>query len=158
MRLLRKPGAKQSLGPLHCGHIAVAPLLPKLRGHFAEFLNKDSPVRLRIFFSSTCVGLRYGHLRSYLAAFLASVDSSTSLLFSLPVSNTCLCMRTSLHASYYLRHGFPLPCSDYPSVSPLHLCVLRWYRNLYRLSIIYALQPRLRSRLTLGGRTFPRNP
>ena len=53
---------KQSLGPLHCGHIAVAPLLPKLRGHFAEFLNKSSPVRLRIFFSSTCVGLRYGYL------------------------------------------------------------------------------------------------
>ena len=26
------------------------------------------------------------------------------------------------------------------------------------LSIVYALRPRLRSRLTLGGRTFPRNP
>ena len=26
---------KQSLGPLHCGHLAVAPLLPKLRGYFA---------------------------------------------------------------------------------------------------------------------------
>ena len=37
---------KQLLGPLHCDHIAVAPLLPKLRGHFAEFLNKGSPVRL----------------------------------------------------------------------------------------------------------------
>ena len=56
---------KQSLGPLHCGHIAVAPLLPKLRGHFAEFLNKSSPVRLRIFFSSTCVGLRYGYLITF---------------------------------------------------------------------------------------------
>ena len=40
----------------------LVPLLPKLRGHFAEFLNKGSPVRLRIFFSSTCVGLRYGYL------------------------------------------------------------------------------------------------
>ena len=39
----------------------VAPLLPKLRGHFAEFLNKGSPVRLRILSSPTCVGLRYGH-------------------------------------------------------------------------------------------------
>ena len=43
----------------------VAPLLPKLRGHFAEFLNKSSPVRLRIFFSSTCVGLRYGYLITF---------------------------------------------------------------------------------------------
>ena len=39
-----------------------APLIPKLRGHFAEFLNNPSPVGLRILSSSTCVGLRYGHL------------------------------------------------------------------------------------------------
>ena len=39
-----------------------APLLPKLRGQLAEFLNKPSPVGLRIFFLSTCVGLRYGLL------------------------------------------------------------------------------------------------
>ena len=68
----------QLLGPLYCDRFSAAPLLPKLRGQFAEFLNKDSPVRLRIFFSSTCVGLRYGHLPPHLAAFLASVDSSAS--------------------------------------------------------------------------------
>ena len=73
--------AKQLLGPLHCDHLSVAPLLPKLRGHFAEFLNNASPARLRILSSSTCVGLRYGCLRPYLATFLASVDSSTYLLF-----------------------------------------------------------------------------
>ncbi len=39
----------------------VAPLLPKLRGHFAEFLNKSYPDHLMILSSSTCVGLRYGH-------------------------------------------------------------------------------------------------
>ena len=38
----------------------MAPLLPKLRGHFAEFLNNASPAGLRILSSSTCVGLRYG--------------------------------------------------------------------------------------------------
>ena len=38
-----------------------APLLPKLRGHFAEFLNNASSVGLRILSSSTCVGLRYGY-------------------------------------------------------------------------------------------------
>ena len=37
-----------------------APLIPKLRGHFAEFLNNASSVGLRILSSSTCVGLRYG--------------------------------------------------------------------------------------------------
>ena len=90
---------KQSLGPLHCGQLSLAPLLPKLRGHFAEFLNKGSPVRLGIFFSSTCVGLRYGHLLPYLAAFLASVDSMASLLFSLPFSAIAPSRRTSLSAT-----------------------------------------------------------
>ena len=54
--------AKQSLGPLLCDHIAVVPLIPKLRGHFAEFLNNASPAGLWIFSSPTCVGLRYGQL------------------------------------------------------------------------------------------------
>ena len=54
--------AKQSPGPFHCGHLSMAPLLPKLRGHFAEFLNNSSLAHLRILSSSTCVGLRYGHL------------------------------------------------------------------------------------------------
>ena len=39
----------------------MAPLLPKLRGHFAEFLNNASPAGLRILSPSTCVGLRYGY-------------------------------------------------------------------------------------------------
>ena len=38
---------KQSLGPILCGLLAQAPLIPKLRGHFAEFLNNPSPVGLR---------------------------------------------------------------------------------------------------------------
>ena len=47
-------------GPVHCGLLAQAPLLPKLRGYFAEFLGNASPAGLRILSSSTCVGLRYG--------------------------------------------------------------------------------------------------
>ena len=39
----------------------MAPLIPKLRGHFAEFLDNASPAGLRILSSSTCVGLRYGY-------------------------------------------------------------------------------------------------
>ena len=49
------------LGPFLCGLLAQAPLLPKLRGHFAEFLNNASPAGLRILSSSTCVGLWYGY-------------------------------------------------------------------------------------------------
>ena len=54
--------AKQLLGPILCGSISRAPLLPKLRGQLAEFLNNPSPVGLRILFLPTCVGLRYGRL------------------------------------------------------------------------------------------------
>ena len=41
-------------------HGAPAPLLPKLRGDFAEFLCHSSPDRLGMFYPPTCVGLRYG--------------------------------------------------------------------------------------------------
>ena len=50
------------LEPFLCGPLTWAPLLPKLRGHFAEFLNNASPVGLRILSSPTCVGLRYGYV------------------------------------------------------------------------------------------------
>ena len=52
---------KQLPGPFHCGLLTEAPLLPKLRGQYAEFLNNPSPAGLRILSSSTCVGLQYGH-------------------------------------------------------------------------------------------------
>ena len=61
---------KQSLGPFHCGplelggasplHPTGAPLLPKLRGHFAEFLNEGSSDRLGILYLPTCVGFGTG--------------------------------------------------------------------------------------------------
>ena len=38
-------------------HLLRAPLLPKLRGQFAEFLGRGSPARLRILSPPTCVGL-----------------------------------------------------------------------------------------------------
>ena len=53
----------------------VAPLLPKLRGHFAEFLNHSSPERLGILYLTTCVGLGYGPLGHSLEAFLGSMGS-----------------------------------------------------------------------------------
>jgi hypothetical protein len=80
---------------------------------------------------------------------------------------------------YTLTPGQPTPGSAYPSVSPHRWpntggvgrprraflstpgsawSRVRWYGNINPLSIDYASRPRLRSRLTLGGRTFPRNP
>src|SRR5207248_762092 len=60
---------KQSLGPIHCGpleldpqgfHSTGASLLPKLRDHFAEFLNEGSSDRLGILYLPTCVGFGTG--------------------------------------------------------------------------------------------------
>ena len=52
-----------------------APLLPKLRGHFAEFLNHNSLDRLGILYLITCVGLGYGRLKPRVDAFLGSIGS-----------------------------------------------------------------------------------
>ena len=56
--------SKQSPPPGLCPPTLVAqcrgPLLPKLRGHFAEFLQHRSLKRLGMLYLSTCVGLGYG--------------------------------------------------------------------------------------------------
>jgi hypothetical protein len=61
------------------GHDGVwVPLLPKLRGYFAEFLNHSSLVRLGILYLTTCVGLGYGPCVCSLEAFLGSTGSPNS--------------------------------------------------------------------------------
>ena len=73
---------KQSPEPLYCHSLRLRmqdpspkriPLLPKLRGDFAEFLNEGSFERLRIFTPSTCVGLRYGHLINCFGSYFLAV-------------------------------------------------------------------------------------
>src|SRR6201996_1722797 len=54
------------------------PLLPKLRGHFAELLNHSSLVRLGILYLTTCVGLGYGPCVFSLESFLGSIGSPNS--------------------------------------------------------------------------------
>ena len=65
----------QSAGPGHCGPFYRAPLLPKLRGYFAEFLREVSLARLSLLDSPTCVGLRYGQPGEQQGAFLGGLSS-----------------------------------------------------------------------------------
>jgi hypothetical protein len=50
----------------------AAPLLPKLRGQLAEFLNESYPAHLSLLSQPTCVGLGYGRSEASPAAFLDS--------------------------------------------------------------------------------------
>ena len=127
---------KQSPGPFHCGSFSGAPLIPKLRGQFAEFLNYPSPVGLRILFLTTCVGLRYGRLLIH-RAFLASVHAVLPYLSSVPFDR-----------------GDHRPATTLPKCPS----VFRRLRNLHRMCIGYASRPHLSSRLTRSGRTFLLNP
>ena len=125
-----------------------APLLPKLRGHFAEFLNKGSPVRLRILSSPTCVGFRYGHCR------LPSSFSRQREIMCFPTL-----LRSRLCSAYrvtYLTITQPRSLTGLTITRlALSFCVtassLQWCRNLHLLSIGYDFRPHLRPRLTLGG-------
>ena len=133
------------LEPILCGLLSQAPLLPKLRGHFAEFLNNASSVGLRILSSSTCVGLRYGYVISYsgfswhMAHGLPYYKFGTRHASGLPDGFACL-------APLSLAPGFPLP-GPALHMRP-HSSVITQYRNFNLLSIDYVLRPRLRPRLT----------
>ncbi len=86
----------------------MAPLLPKLRGHFAEFLNHSSPDRLGILYLTTCVGLGYGPHMFSLEAFLGSIGS---LYFTSTATH---------HVSAYKEHGFTyVPAYTLTPVLPL---------------------------------------
>ena len=74
----------------------------------------------------------------------------------------------SRHASGFMTDGFScrspytlglcIPSHSRPSLLRHSIAPTAEYRNINLLSIDYAFRPRLRSRLTLGGRTFPRKP
>ena len=120
-----------------------APLLPRLRGYFAEFLNMVSLAHLGLLDPSTCVGLRYGPARP---------DATADFLGR----------RTTGFASAS-RPRLPLARPPLPAGGPAVMRRLRirsraGLRNVRLTSIGYALRPRLRTRLTLGGRTWPRKP
>ena len=93
------------LGPILCGLLSQAPLLPKLRGNFAEFLNNASPAGLRILSSSTCVGLRYGYSIRY-SGFSRQPESAASLLWFAP-RHTSPCLPRSLHSRACLSFCVP---------------------------------------------------
>lgn len=100
-------------------HPTEAPLLPKLRGQFAEFLNQSSPDRLSILYLPTCVGLGYGHRDSSLEVFLGSVGSLTSPVSARHRISGCVTDGFAYRSPYLLTPGQPTPGLSYPPASPL---------------------------------------
>ena len=79
------------------------PLLPKLRGYFAEFLREVSLARLGLLDPPTCVGLRYGRTGEQQKAFLDRSSGDTlrpkpKLSIRLP-NHLSLCVPSSLNPS-----------------------------------------------------------
>ena len=109
----------------------------------------------------TCVGLRYGHnidsLRSFswkhgivaLVSAVAYARGHLSALMSGGFAN---------RTAYGLRRGFITSPRLASSVTPSLITPASWCGNINPLSIGYSLRPRLSSRLTPGGRTFPGKP
>ena len=100
-------------------HPTEAPLLPKLRGQFAEFLNHSSPDRLGILYLPTCVGLGYGHRASSLEDFLGSMGSVTSPESARHRVSEYVRSGFAWPSSYTLTPGQPTPGITYPPASPL---------------------------------------
>ena len=126
------------LEPILCGPPSWAPLLPKLRGHFAEFLNNASPAGLRILSSSTCVGLWYGYMVNN-SGFSRHTYRGLPYFFSVHLTPSAWCTVLPLHRLLCLyrallsRLPLPacvptvlLPCSTGISTccpSATHLCL-----------------------------------
>ena len=99
-------------------HPTEAPLLPKLRGQFAEFLNQSSPDRLSILYLPTCVGLGYGHHVNSLEVFLDSVGSLTSPKTARHRISELMPDGFTYRTPYMLTPGQPTPGLSYLPASP----------------------------------------
>ena len=138
---------KQSHGPIYCAsrHYPGGPLLPKLRGYVAEFLNEVYLARLGIFVPSHLCRFWYGWRVNTSGLFWEA--GTHELARGEPQT------RSVRHP--YVQELFhqlsPLSFSK-PNLNP-HQC-----RNVNLLSIDYAFRPHLRCRLTPGGRTCPGKP
>ena len=145
---------KQSLGPFLCSSISGAILLPRLRMHFAEFLNANSSVRLRILSSPTCVGLWYGPSWTGLRKCFSArrLDALRLPVGRLPPGSPQDARLTAPLVGSPLRPGLPSPgcASPYASFHRIH----ERHGNLDPFPIGYDLRPRLRGRLTPGQIAF----
>jgi hypothetical protein len=126
-------------------HAAGVPLLPKLRGQVAEFLDGGSPVHLGMLYQPTCVGLRYGPASSWLEAFLGSSGSIRAAWGRPRAFPSPLGHRPD---GFACRASLPAWRARAPGPTPLRPPIAHHGRardgTTNPLSIAYASRPRLR--------------
>ena len=142
-------------------HATRVPLLPKLRGYFAEFLRESYLAHLSIFYQPTCGGLRYGRLTiSRAKLFLAVWNQHLQIRrssFSPLRQNIWADFPTQ--TSYEPLQAYPAACMPIllrPSASGNDYQSVQEYQpDIHRLRL---LRPRLRVRLTPRGRACRGKP
>ena len=150
---------KQSLGPIHCGFsfkkhplsLSYGVILPS---------SLTTVLSLTLVYS-TCLPVSVlvrAVSQLTLETFLETLHHLLRyfLTGSLPITPSLIVWRICLPHSYVAWthssiRALKLALSVIPSL-------VYGYRNINLLSIDYAFQPHLRSRLTQGGRAFPWNP
>ena len=110
------------------------PLIPKLRGHFAEFLNHGYLDRLSILYLTTCVGLGYKAVKSLARGFSWQHGIIHLCLDRLRIGLRHMRRGFAYVSSYNLAHGLPSPWLDYPPASPHCLTTTGLVRGSTQLS------------------------
>ena len=109
---------KQSLGPIRCGRRGLpelvrsppaAPLLPKLRGHYAEFLDHGSPDRLGMLYPPTCVGFGTGARGARPRGFSRGHGCGIFALGASSRVSASTCGGLPCRTAYLLSRGRPEP-------------------------------------------------
>ena len=130
-----------------------------------------------MFLVNSCLGLFTATLfrgRPFSRSYGTNLPSSLTTLLPLALGFSPHLPVSVCGTGTSLRLFSPQSIIDFPTISSvpfarrdqrpgstISMCQLsrvRWLRNFYRMCIDYASRPRLSSRLTLGGRTFPRKP
>ena len=141
-------------------HATRVPLLPKLRGHFAEFLRESYLAHLGIFYQPTCGGLRYGRLLFSRAKIFLAVWNQHLRIRGSSSSRLRLTTERIFLSSLPTRLNTHIQSSACLSscVPPLLITTNNRFRNINLMSIAYAFRPELRFRLTPRGRACRGKP
>ena len=141
-------------------HSTRVPLLPKLRGYFAEFLRESYLAHLSILYQPTCGGLRYGRLLISRAKLFLAVWNQ-HLRFRRTSSSRLTLTIERIFLSYLATrlnsHIQSAACLS-SCVPPLLITINNRFRNINLMSIGYAVRPDLRIRLTPRGRACRGKP